>query len=371
MSAIRNHHNRAMEMAEMALVARLKGQGDDADGFFRRALEFELMAIKEAEASGRVEPTYSVLQRSAATLALDCNDTRGAERIVAKALAQDPPTEIAEELRDILEQVNFRRHLELKGITLEEDELQMNLSGRGVGYGLVKSVEFLNRVENTSKAIFRIVERRRNKPFREKGRLTSGLKEDYELFVSVPRAASFSVTLKLGRPTAQQKLPGILETASIVDEFMDLMELANQNKMEDIKERIPDPAYFRNFVALAKKVAPDGDTVQQVGFTAVHSGRQRLVQVTRPAPDFQLPPVDAKLGLSELVIVKGVLRYADATHGDSGLIKVVEDGGSKTHTIKVPEGMMADIVRPMWDSLVIVKGRREGRVITLEDIQEE
>jgi len=371
MSTIRSDHERAMAMAEMAFMARLQGQGDEAYELFRQALEFELAAIKAAEEAGRDEPTYSVLQRSAATLALDCNDTRGAERIVTKALSQEPPAEIAEELRDLLEKVNFRRHLELKGITLEEDELQMNLAGQGVGYGVVRSVEFLNRVENTSRAIFRIVERRRNRPFREKGRLASGVKEDYELFVSVPRAASFSVTLKLGRPTAQQRLPGILDTASIVDEFMDLMDLANQNKMEAIKERIPDPAYFRNFVALAKKVAPDGDAVQQVGFTAVRSGRQRLVQVTRPAPDFRLPPPDDQPVTSEPVIVKGFLRYADATHGASGKIKIVEEGKGGTHKVKVPEGMMSDIVRPMWDSLVTIKGRRKGSTIILEDIQEE
>jgi hypothetical protein len=31
---------------------------------------------------------------------------------------------------------------------------------------------------------------------------------------------------------------------------------------------------------------------------------------------------------------------------------------------------MSDIVKPMWDSIVIVTGRQEGRYIQLEDIQE-
>ncbi|MHB1183906.1 MAG: tetratricopeptide repeat protein [Desulfobulbia bacterium] len=371
MSTIRDYHSRAMELAELALVAQVQGQQDDAEKLFLQALECELTAIQEMDATGLIEPTYSVLHRSAATLALDCNDTRRAERLVAKALAQDPPFEIAEELRDLMEQINFKRHLELRGVTLEEDELQMNLTGRGVGFGLVQSEEFLSRVENASKVIFRIVERRRNRPFRERGRLKKGVKDDYEMFVSVPRAASFSVTLKLGRPKAQQKLPGILETASIVDEFLDLMDLANSSKIEAIKERIPDPAYFRNFMALAKKMAPDGDTVRQVGFTAIRPGCQRCIQVTLPAAEFQSPAVALLPSSgSEFVILKGVLRYADAIHGESGQIKVVEEGG-ETHTIKVPEGMMNDIVRPMWDSHVTVKGWREGRTIILEDIQEE
>ena len=49
----------------------------------------------------------SVLHRSAASLALECGALREAERLIAAALSGDPPDEIAEELRDLLEQVYF------------------------------------------------------------------------------------------------------------------------------------------------------------------------------------------------------------------------------------------------------------------------
>jgi hypothetical protein len=371
MSVIKELHNKSMEFAELAFMARVRGDLDDSINLFSQALEYELAAIAELEKTERIEPTYSVLHRSAGTLAIDCNESRRAEQIVTRALSQDPPPEIAEELRDLLEQINFRRHLELRGVILEEDEMQMNLAGRGVGFGVVNSDEFITRVNNSSNLFYRIVERRRNKPFRERGRLKKSIKEDYELFVSVPRAASFSVTLKLGRPTDQPSLPGMLDTSAVVDEFMDLMDLVNRSKLPEIQERIPDPAYFRNFLALAKKMAPDGETVRQVGFTSIRGGSERFVEVTKPAKDFPRPNIEELHVESEWVVVKGVLRFADATHGDSGLIKVIdEDRGSK-HTIKVPEGMMSDIVRPMWDSVVTIKGKREGRLIILEDIQEE
>jgi hypothetical protein len=54
-----------------------------------------------------LEPTRSVLHRSAPTLALECGALRDAERLIAVALSGDPPAEIAEELRDLLEQVYF------------------------------------------------------------------------------------------------------------------------------------------------------------------------------------------------------------------------------------------------------------------------
>jgi hypothetical protein len=57
---------------------------------------------QQAAEQSQTEPTRSVLHRSAATLALDCGEYREAERLVATALAGNPPEPIANELRDVL-----------------------------------------------------------------------------------------------------------------------------------------------------------------------------------------------------------------------------------------------------------------------------
>jgi hypothetical protein len=49
-----------------------------------------------------LEPTHSVLHRSAAVLALECSELREAERLIGRALAGNPPVDIANELRDLL-----------------------------------------------------------------------------------------------------------------------------------------------------------------------------------------------------------------------------------------------------------------------------
>jgi hypothetical protein len=49
-----------------------------------------------------LEPTRSVLHHSAATLALECNELREAERLISRALSGFPPIDIAEELRNLL-----------------------------------------------------------------------------------------------------------------------------------------------------------------------------------------------------------------------------------------------------------------------------
>jgi len=370
MNLVHKKHNEAMDFAELAFLARINGNHAEAIDLSGKALQSELMAINALSDTDSIEPTYSVLHRSAATLALDCNNSALAEKLTATALAHSPPDEIAEELRDLFEQIHFRRHLLLRGVTLCEDEMQMSLSGRGVGYGVVQSEEFLERVSTASQVIYRIVERQNGRAFREAGRLKKNLRDQYEVFVSVPRASSLAVTLKLGQPSEQLNLPGVLDTAQVIDEFMDLMELANKSRLDELKVRIPDEAYYRNFVGLAKKIAPDGENVLQIGFTATRAGSDRFVDVRKTRSDFATLPVVTKGELPQFVTIKGVLRFADAIHGESGIIKIVEEEGGKSHDVKVPQGMMNDIVRPMWNSVVIVTGEKNGRYIILEDIVE-
>ena len=109
--SVRDSHNKAMDFAERAFMVRVQGNTEESTKLFEKALENELAAISKLEAEGRIEPTYSVLHRSAGTLALDCNQPRKAEQIATKALAQDPPQEIADELRELLHRIfSFLTH---------------------------------------------------------------------------------------------------------------------------------------------------------------------------------------------------------------------------------------------------------------------
>lgn len=368
MSRINDLHARAMEHAEQALLARMRGETARAVRLSRTALESEVAAINEMQEYS--EPTYSVLHRSAGTLALDCDDLRTAEKLVARALAQEPPLDIAQELRDLLEQIHFRTHLELRGIALGEDELQMNLTGPAVGFGLVNSDEVLTRVSDSSKLFQRIAERKRNRPFRERGRAGKDIEENYKLFISVPRAASFSVTLKLGGQVGPQAVPELRDVPEIVDEFMDLMYLANESKITEIRDRIEEPAYFRNFLGLARKIAPDGDRIRQVGFTVIRDGAQRCVGVTRRAEELgRLAEDEGPAVKSETVTVQGTLRYANATRTGVHNIRVVDER-RESHVVSVPKNMMNEIVRPLWGCIVEITGRRKNRHIILENIRE-
>lgn len=108
MNPVSELHNQAMELADAALYAQRRGRSDDARSLFEQAYEKEMAAIAELETRGRVEPNYSVLHRSAAWLALNGDRPRDAEKIAAKALAQDPHPAVIHELREVMEQAIAR-----------------------------------------------------------------------------------------------------------------------------------------------------------------------------------------------------------------------------------------------------------------------
>lgn len=113
-------HQQAMDLAESAFTAKLRGDRTQADRLLQQAF------AKEAEAAALIandfnaEPTRSVLHRSAASLAIDCGEFQTAERLIATALTGNPPKEIAEELRDLFIQINLRKYFERHGIALDE-----------------------------------------------------------------------------------------------------------------------------------------------------------------------------------------------------------------------------------------------------------
>ena len=156
-------------------------------------------------------------------------------------------------------------------------------------------------------------------------------------------------------------------SAVIVDEFMDLIELVNKSRVDEIQEIIPDQAYLRNFYGLAKKIAPDGERFRQVGFTAMRGGSERSVDLTTPAAELPSPNLtETPEAPAEPVEIKGILRFADARRGNDNAIQVTD--ANLSSRIIVPPGMMNDIVRPLWDHRVVIQAIRKGRTLTLEDI---
>jgi hypothetical protein len=360
-------HRQAMELADEANLARLRGEADRARALLRDAFEKERQAAALVAAAVSLEPTRSVLHRSAATLALDCGEFREAERLVAIGLAGEPPAEIADELRSLIEQIHFERHLQLRGISLQPDEFQLSISGERVGHGVAESELFVTRVQDLEKLVYRTAERKLNRPYRDRGRPLGEVARGVEVFLSVPRAASFAVSFRLGYGE-QLSLPGLSLAEVVIDELLECLRLFNDAQTDGIRARIQEPSYFRNFMALAKRVAPDGRAVRTVGLTALRRGTEKRLLLTTPKSAVPtIEPERPQEPGGTRVTVRGTLRFADARKETAGEIQIIDQQGQR-HRILVPPGLMDDIVRPLWDYEVAVTGRRRAGKIVLEDI---
>lgn len=376
MNSVQKLHEKAMDFAEMAFTAKLKNDLTKANNLLLQAFENETKAAKSVQDVASSEPTRSILYRSAASLALDCNKLREAEKLTAAGLAGNPPEEIAEELRDLLEKVYFQRHLDLRGISLTSEDIQMSIAGESVGSGIMPSDEFIKRIEDARKLMYRTIERMMGNPFREHGAASEKIR-NYKLFVSVPRAASFAISLKICGPK-QAEMPFVendyktIDSTQIIDEMLTCLELFNESEEKKLYEKISQPAYYRNFIGIAKDIAPDGKIVKLVGFTTVRNGVEKRVSLTKSRDTIkesceEKPDEKGEIRESPITIT-GTLLYADARYDAKHTIRIVDEK-RKTHNIIVEEGMMSDIVKPLWEEIVTITGFYRGNDIVLEDIR--
>ena len=93
-----------MEFSDHSFVARIEKDRETYLHFTRLALEKEAAAA-DLMVDEDVEPTRSVLHRSAATLAWRCEEYDYAKRLIFRGLDGNPPGEIAWELKDLLSKV--------------------------------------------------------------------------------------------------------------------------------------------------------------------------------------------------------------------------------------------------------------------------
>ena len=101
---LNSKHDEAMNLASLADLAKMRNKYEEANQNYRRAFELEL-DVAYAIMDSDDEPNRSVILRSAASLALTCGEYREAEKLIATALAGDPPPSIASQLRELYLQV--------------------------------------------------------------------------------------------------------------------------------------------------------------------------------------------------------------------------------------------------------------------------
>ena len=373
--SIRTIHSEAMDLAENAAMALSRGEQAIALDYYQRALEKERLAANLAVDRQAPEPTRSILLKSAAHLATNCHQLRLAEQLISVALAGNPPDEIAEELRQMFEQVGFDRHLDLRGIQLQPNDVQMVLVGSEIAPGMAASEEFVLRIDTFQKLSLRTAESDAHLTYRERGDAREKIRKPLQLFVSVPRAASFAVSIRLAGDKEQGDFP-FAESSVVLERLLNRLHLFDINDLDSLRREIPQRNYFENFVELATDLAPDGDRVRLVGFTATRDGEERRMEMTRPSKPSNLsafvPPAGScrKYGRVYFINMKDVdnpvlkLETEDGTDwrlkvGPDILQKAVRYAANRSRVIVCGVQITKTTLRV--DELKAHNGRRPGK----------
>lgn len=96
-----------MELFEAALLARRDENETLVLNYLAEALKFESASADSVAEDHSLEPTRSVLHRSAASIALQMFDTKTARRYAEIGLKGEPPEEVREELQTLSEQITI------------------------------------------------------------------------------------------------------------------------------------------------------------------------------------------------------------------------------------------------------------------------
>ena len=94
-----------MNTAELAFIARKNGKVEEFKQFIEAAFLLEKEASMLLIDQKTLEPSRSVLFRSAASLALQCGRLHEAEALIDEAFDGNPPREIAKELVELIKEI--------------------------------------------------------------------------------------------------------------------------------------------------------------------------------------------------------------------------------------------------------------------------
>ena len=99
-------HNKAMEFADEALLAKMEGDAKASTALFEKAFELEREAAVSVGEDRHESGSKYILIRSAASLAFNCGKYQEARTLIESGLASNPPDFIVKELQELEELVS-------------------------------------------------------------------------------------------------------------------------------------------------------------------------------------------------------------------------------------------------------------------------
>ncbi len=360
---VKRLHRIAMEYADEADLAKLFGKRDEYLRLMEMAFE-KGKAAADLMADIHVEPSRGVLHRSAATLGWLCGMYGAAEKLIYRALAGNPRSDIEWELKDLLGTVNLAK----SGIHLSEAKLQLSLHGSVVGFGAAAEEEVSSRTPSIA-AMLRISAKSAFRNARAKVSNLSIEIGDIPVFYEGLEAGSCIVNLRLGEPKRENALPGFGLYNEAIQPFLDHLSLLERDQIEELQEDLDNHEDYADFIKAATKLAPDGQKISSVKFQAIVDELPKIVTLSKskhhlrtlPLPQIGRPPKVTDEDISKT----GKLLIASVRER-TVVLETTDDGD---WTIEGGKELIVQVAQSYFDQSVIVTGKRmrkENRVKRME-----
>lgn len=340
-------HEEAMSFYEESIAANFKGDKENREHLLREAYRLEKEAALLLKDRYELEPTRSKLFASCATMAYQLEEYRESEQMVSHGLTGNPPSEILEEFRDLFDKVNFYRHLTTKGIRLSSNEFRFTLgSGNEVTKGLARGDEVNKRIAGVESLYTRTVQRLNRKPFKTGGRPSDEESNIIQLYYKTPEAASFAIVFQIPESRQYSLLPELVGNSLVtpyIDEMIECIELINEGKYIELKQRINDDSYYESFVINARKIAPDGSNIKQVGFTIYRNNEEKVLPLSKTQDEINIEipysfeeenTIEEKKIQKERITIVGKLLISDSTKKMITVREEIPRIGKKGQAIK-------------------------------------
>lgn len=358
MSKVLEFHNEAMGFVSRAtLTSEVQPVGELSKlELLQQALELELKAIQALEQQEFHPLTYSVIHRSAASVALESGDSELAEKLVAKVIARGADPAIVNDLREISSHAIANQKLQQHGIQLLNNDIEMSLDGPAIiDDGMIPWTDWQGRIAAAIGFMNRIVENAVFKP---------------PVFLSRPRSGSFAVSIRLGSPVVDSDaFDGMDPVPAYIDKFMNSMNAVNQLDLQFLESRFQNPEDRKSFLSTARRIAPDGKRVENVNFTQTKpTNETRTVAITKTTSTLPRPTELNVEAPGDNEIVTGRLLFADGRDEDKSQIRIVAANGDIR--VDVPEDKnIYGIVDEMWNCDVEVVTLKSRGKLELRDIK--
>lgn len=363
MSTVRELHTHAMRYAHLALVAREQGRLGEAVDCAREAYTYEQKALNTLVDGPRIEPTRSILYQSAASLAYQAHMFAEAERLIILGLNGTPPPYVKEQLYHLLTSVRFQQRLNQEDFMSEKtNSFHISLFGNAVGFGTIWYDEFQNRMASVLEIVERNIQRHSHRIYQRGG----AIKDRPFIPVLQPiQEGNVIVTIQLV-PSDTVAKPMFISPEQAISDLMIGVKYINESNMEALEELISDDTYRQNFVANAKRIAPDGDRITLVGLSYEDS----TVSFTRPSQEILLDSTKPSMAMEETnefqyVEITGTLDMASQKKSSI----ILTDDTGKEHSIQIGEGLDS-YVRSFFGYRVVITGTSDGKSIRLINLQQ-